>query len=154
MDLSENLLVLLHANPFRDSGIYRHHLLFTFLPTDFICIYYCILLSCVALTSWSFEWVLFSEVLSELRRYWLHCVASIAILLAYERTTSLLHSDWWHRKLCSANSRDKSTVCRLREIVQFGLNFSLESAHAAVEISARSMFSPLSKRVFGEYEII
>jgi len=144
VDLSGNLLVLLHANPFRDSGIYRYHQLFTFLPTDFICVSYDIqnrqiLLSCAALTIWSFQWGLFSEVLSELRSYSLHWVASIAMLLACERTTSLLHSDWWHRTLCSANSRDKNTVCRLCEIVRSGMNFPLQYANAAVEISARSM---------------
>jgi len=135
---------LLHANPFRDSGIYRYHQLFTFLPTDFICISYDIqnrqiLLSCAALTIRSVQWGLFSEVLPELRSYSLHWVSSIVIriLLVYERT-SLLHSDWWHRTLCSANSRDKSTVCRLCEIVRSGMNFSLQYANAAVEISAKS----------------
>jgi hypothetical protein len=47
------------------------------LPIDFICISYDvqnrqIFLLCDALTSWSFEWGLFSEVLSELRSYILH----------------------------------------------------------------------------------
>lgn len=142
MALSGNLLVLLHANPFRDSGIYRYQQLFTFLLRDFVCISYDIhnrqlLLPCVALTVWSFEWGLFSEVLLELRTYSLHWFASIALLLAYEGITSLLHSDWRHRALCSANSRDKNTVCRLGAIVRSGMNFSLQFVNAAVEISAR-----------------
>lgn len=126
MDLSGNLLVSLHANPFRDGGIYRYQQLFTFLPKGFICISYVIqnrqiLLSCGALTIWSYEWGLFSEVLSELPNYSLYWVASIATLLAYERTTSLLRSNCWHCKLCSGNCGDKNTVCRLREIVRSGI---------------------------------
>jgi hypothetical protein len=128
VDLSGNLLVFLHANPLRHSGTYRYHQLFTFLQTDIICIFYDIqkrqILSCAALSIWSLEWGLFSEVLSELRSYSLHWVASISVLLAYERAT-LLHSDWRHRTLCSDNSRDKSAVCtrRLREIVGSGWIF-------------------------------
>jgi hypothetical protein len=153
VDLSGNLLVLLHANPFRDSNIYRYQQLFTFLPTDFICISYDIqnrqiLLSCAALTIWSFEWGLFCEVLFEIRNYSLHWVASITILFAYERTTSLPHSDWWHRTLCSANSRDKNTVCRLREIVRSGI------CACRSRNFCEKYVSPLSKRVFGKDEII